>query len=57
MDPRGRPYYWIGGEAPTAVPDAGTDFGALASGYVSITPLNLDLTDYQALDGLHTIDW
>ena len=57
LDPRGRPYYWIGGEAPTAVPDAGTDFGALASGYVSITPLNLDLTDYQALDGLHTIDW
>lgn len=48
-DPRGRPYYWIGGESPTAVPDEGTDFGALAHGYVSITPLNLDLTDYPAL--------
>ena len=37
-DPRGRPYYWIGGDAPTGVPDEGTDFGALAEGYVSITP-------------------
>jgi 5'-nucleotidase len=48
-DPRGRPYFWIGGEAPTGVPDAGTDFGALAQGYISITPLQLDLTDYRTL--------
>lgn len=52
MDPRGKPYYWIGGDAPTAVPDEGTDFGALAQGYVSITPLNLDLTDYPILQQL-----
>jgi len=45
-DPRGRPYYWIGGDAPTGVPDEGTDIGALANGYVSITPLGLDLTAY-----------
>lgn len=51
-DPRGRPYYWIGGDAPTAIPDEGTDFGALAQGYVSITPINLDLTDYPALERL-----
>lgn len=43
-DPRGRPYYWIGGEVPTGVADEGTDFGALAAGFVSITPLQLDLT-------------
>ena len=49
LDPRNRPYYWIGGEAPTGVPEEGTDFGALAQGYVSITPLQLDLTDLQAL--------
>lgn len=51
-DPRGKPYYWIGGESPTAVPDEGTDFGALAQGYVSVTPLNLDLTDYPAIPQL-----
>jgi len=43
-DPRGRPYYWIGGEAPTGVHEEGTDFGALMDGFVSITPLQLDLT-------------
>jgi len=56
-DPRGRPYYWIGGEAPTGVPEDGTDFGALAEGYVSITPLHLDLTAYQALEQLKTWEW
>jgi len=56
-DPRGRPYYWIGGDAPTAVPDEGTDFGALAQGYVSITPLDLDLTDYPAQERLAKIRW
>ncbi|HET7011376.1 MAG TPA: 5'/3'-nucleotidase SurE [Anaerolineales bacterium] len=43
-DPRGRPYYWIGGQSPTGVADEGTDFGALAAGFVSVTPLQLDLT-------------
>jgi 5'-nucleotidase len=56
-DPRGRPYYWIGGDAPSAVPDEGTDFGALAHGYVSITPLDLDLTDYPALEQLAEMSW
>jgi 5'-nucleotidase len=57
LDPRGRPYYWIGGEVPTGVPEDGTDFGALTAGYVSITPLQLDLTAYQALDFLKTRQW
>jgi 5'-nucleotidase len=43
-DPRGRKYYWIGGEAPTGIVDSGTDFWALANEYVSVTPLSLDLT-------------
>jgi 5'-nucleotidase len=51
-DPRGKPYYWIGGEAPTGVDEPGTDFGALAQGYVSITPLQLDLTHLKAMDVL-----
>jgi len=50
IDPRGHPYYWIGGEPPTAVDEPGTDFGALSAGYVSITPLQLDMTSYKAMD-------
>ena len=57
LDPRGRPYYWIGGEEPTGVNEEGTDVGALASGYVSITPLQLDLTNYKAMDVLKSWDW
>ena len=45
-DPHGKPYYWIGGEAPSGIPEDGTDIGALAEGFVSITPLSLDLTAY-----------
>ena len=52
IDPRGKPYFWIGGEAPTGVNEPGTDFGALRMGYVSITPLQLDLTHYKAMDEL-----
>ncbi len=44
VDPRGHPYYWIGGEAPTAVDEPGTDYGALTAGCVSITPIQLDMT-------------
>jgi len=53
-DPRGRPYYWIGGDAPTGVPEEGTDVGALAQCYVSISPLKLDLTDYSLKNELET---
>jgi len=53
-DPRGRPYFWIGGQAPTGVPEEGTDVGALAEDYVSITPLILDLTAYDFKDELET---
>ena len=55
QDPRGRPYYWIGGDVPTGVPDRGTDFGALAEGFVSITPLHLDLTAHQMLEELNNL--
>ncbi|MBC7314817.1 MAG: 5'/3'-nucleotidase SurE [Chloroflexi bacterium] len=51
-DPRGRTYYWIGGEAPTGIPEEGTDIGALAEGWVSVTPLRLDLTDHERLETL-----
>jgi 5'-nucleotidase len=54
QDPRGRPYYWIGGEAPTGIAEDGSDFGALAGGYVSVTPLQLDLTAYNAMQALRS---
>jgi 5'-nucleotidase len=56
-DPRGRPYYWIGGDAPTGVPEEGTDIGALADGAVSVTPLHLDLTAYLAMEEIRTWEW
>ncbi|MFZ2098120.1 MAG: 5'/3'-nucleotidase SurE [Anaerolineales bacterium] len=52
MDPRGRPYYWIGGDTPTGIPEDGTDIGALSDGYVSLTPLQLDLTAYNAMGSI-----
>jgi len=57
LDPRGRPYYWIGGDHPTGVPDDGTDFGALAEGYVSVTPLQLDLTNHRKVDQMRAWSW
>lgn len=56
-DPRGRPYYWIGGDAPTGVAEPGTDFGDLAEGYVSVTPIQLDLTAYRLMDELNKWHW
>ena len=51
-DPKGRPYYWIGGEPPTGEPEPGTDVGALYEGCVSVTPLNLDMTDHAQMKNL-----
>ena len=50
QDPRGRPIYWIGppGEAEDDGP--GTDFNAVRDGFISITPIQVDLTRYQALE-------
>jgi 5'-nucleotidase len=52
IDPRGRPYYWIGGSAPTGIPDDGTDVGALSNGYISITPIQLDMTAHKFMGTL-----
>lgn len=57
IDPRGRPYYWIGGDSPTGTPEEGTDVGAISSGYVSITPIQLDLTMYPSIPTLGDWGW
>jgi len=53
-DPRGRAIYWVG--PPGAEQDAGpgTDFDAVSAGYVSITPLQLDLTWYDRVNTIRT---
>lgn len=48
-DPRGRAYYWIGGQEPVWESRPGTDFHAVSEGYISVTPLALDLTDDGAM--------
>lgn len=48
-DPRGRKYYWIAG-TPEWQQDSGTDHEAVQSGFVSVSPLHLDLTDYRGLE-------
>lgn len=51
-DPRGVPYYWIGGEPPTGLQEEGTDLEALSHGYVSVTPLHMDMTQHRLLDSV-----
>ncbi len=55
IDPRGRPYYWIGGSHVDTHAD-GSDLTAVADGIVSVTPLHLDLTAYHAMDALAGIE-
>ena len=49
MDPRGRPYYWIGAGPPEWVEDAAADIAAVHAGFASVTPVHLDLTHHGAL--------
>lgn len=52
QDPRGRSYYWIGAGEPGFHDLEGSDFHAVERGYVSLTPLHLDLTNYAAFERL-----
>src|SRR2546429_444162 len=54
-DPRGRSHYWLGGGEARWDDLEGTDMGAVHDGYVSLTPLHLDLTNHRALVQLN--DW
>lgn len=49
-DPRGRAMWWIGPPGPEQDAGPGTDFHAVRSGFISITPIHVDLTRYQALE-------
>jgi 5'-nucleotidase len=51
-DPRGRKCYWIGGGDPVWEDIPGTDFAAVGAGFISVTPLQLDMTDRGQLEQL-----
>ncbi|MBC7794714.1 MAG: 5'/3'-nucleotidase SurE [Clostridia bacterium] len=56
LDPRGRPYYWIGGtrQGHDAIPDS--DVNAVADGFVAVTPIHYDLTDYRSFAATRAIE-
>ena len=49
IDPRGKPYFWIGEQYFRSNAEDGTDYRAIEDGYVSITPLKSDMTDHEAM--------
>lgn len=53
-DPRGRVYYWLAGKVQNVNADAETDTAAVAKGLISITPMQLDLTNYRLLAELES---
>jgi 5'-nucleotidase len=53
-DPRGRPVYWVGPAGAGQDAGPGTDFHAVAEGFVSVTPLTVDLTNHAALDSVRS---
>ncbi len=53
--PQGRPYHWIGDFTSDAPRDPGSDLAAIADGYVSVTPLHLDMTHRASLDNLEAV--
>ena len=57
LDPRGIPYYWIGGPPPSGVAEPGTDFHAVVNKRIAVTPIQLDLTAKRLLDRLNRWSW
>jgi 5'-nucleotidase len=51
-DPKGRPIYWVGPAGPQQEAGPGTDFNAVANGFVSVTPLQIDLTRHAAIEDI-----
>jgi len=57
VDPRGIPYFWIGGPPPSGLAVEGTDFHAVVNRRIAVTPIHLDLTGRRLLKRLRTWDW
>lgn len=54
-DPRGRRIYWIGGGEPVWEAIPGTDFHEVGEGFISVTPLHLDMTEHRVLERLRDL--
>ncbi|MGB1239805.1 MAG: 5'/3'-nucleotidase SurE [Pseudomonadales bacterium] len=50
LDPRGKPHYWIAGVGTAIDSGPGTDFYAIEQGYISITPVHFDMTEYAVIE-------
>jgi len=57
LDPRGIPYFWIGGPPPSGLAVPGTDFHAVVNRRIAVTPIHLDLTGRSLLKRLRTWEW
>ncbi|MEX1172661.1 MAG: 5'/3'-nucleotidase SurE [Chloroflexota bacterium] len=57
VDPRGIPYFWIGGPPPSGQAIPGTDFHAVVNRRIAVTPIHLDLTGRRLLRRLKTWSW
>lgn len=57
LDPRGIPYYWIGGPPPSGLAIEGTDFHAVVNRRIAVTPIHLDLTGVELLERLGGWTW
>ena len=55
LDPRGKNYYWIGGDLEKWEGGSDSDFQTIEDGLISITPLHLDMTNHSSIDKLK--DW
>ena len=53
-NPRGQTVYWVGAAGPAQDAGEGTDFHAIANGFVSITPLQMDLTLFSQMESVNT---
>jgi 5'-nucleotidase len=55
MDPRGRPYYWLGGEIPMDRVHPGADRALLSMDYITLTPLRFELTNFEIISQLQEL--
>ena len=57
LDPRGIPYFWIGGPPPSGLAVEGTDFHAVVNRWIAVTPIQLDLTARKLLRRMRDWKW
>ena len=55
VDPKGRPYFWLGGDRDNTANKPGVDIDFLHTGYITITPLCMDLTDHSTMERMAVI--